>query len=752
MGTRIILLSDGTGNAASKVWRTNVWRIFESIDLDRSDQVATYDDGVGTSSFKPLAILGGAFGWGLKRNVIDLYKFVCRNYGSEKDEIFGFGFSRGAFTIRIVVGLIFDQGLVPFTSDTSESELHKKAKAAYRAFRGNFHSFLHIETPFRFLRDLFVRGGYDKTKNKPVAGVRFLGLWDTVAAYGLPIDEMTRGVSQWIWPLDLPTRELNKNVKRACHALSLDDERTTFHPILWNERSETHAPPGAHGAPDTKDERISQVWFAGVHSNVGGGYPDDSLAHIPLFWIMTEAQDCGLSYKTSALAQASSARDNDGRLYDSRQGLGGYYRYGPRNISCLCHERFSGNPGDEVEIAVPKIHESALRRMRKEAHPYAPIGIPARYEVITDDRRILSPQQNPFETPQQADARAEAQERVWNIVWLRRVVYFLTVAFSLILGLYPIVVALRALPDSGEYSTWLRPVSNTIRIIGSFLPSGLAVWINAYAIDPGRFLFWALVVGCLTCVSSIVLAGMITNDMQRIWRSRLTPNSTSLWNRLILGLHRLILRLRKSPPYQCFLLAIKRYIAPAFFALVFVYYGLTYASHLIFRFEDSAGLICRDSHALRQLASGETAPEMRFATKDICKATGVVLEQGGSYLITVKEVAPWRDGDIETHIAGFYSSDLHWTQSAFMYLVEWPLRRIFIRPWFRVVARVGSTGNYEYFMDPDSQTARALQAQFKPERSGELFFYVNDVVLALPWHDVFYRNNAGEATVTIKRD
>lgn len=114
MARKIILLSDGTGNSASKVWRTNVWRTFESLDLSNSDQVAFYDDGVGTSSFKPLAILGGAFGYGLKRNVIDLYKFVCRNYRSasdysrerqgnssdgdhfEDDEIYGFGFSRGA--------------------------------------------------------------------------------------------------------------------------------------------------------------------------------------------------------------------------------------------------------------------------------------------------------------------------------------------------------------------------------------------------------------------------------------------------------------------------------------------------------------------------------------------------------------------------------------------------------------------------------------------------------------------------------
>jgi uncharacterized protein (DUF2235 family) len=76
MVKNIIVLSDGTGNAAAKVWRTNVWRIFEAIDLSRPDQIAHYDDGVGTSSFKLLALLGGMFGYGLKHNVIDCYKFV----------------------------------------------------------------------------------------------------------------------------------------------------------------------------------------------------------------------------------------------------------------------------------------------------------------------------------------------------------------------------------------------------------------------------------------------------------------------------------------------------------------------------------------------------------------------------------------------------------------------------------------------------------------------------------------------------
>lgn len=92
MGRKIILLSDGTGNSSAKVWRTNVWRTFEALDLSGNDQVAFYDNGVGTSSFKPMAILGGAFGLGLRRNVIALYKFACRNYRSADDELFGFGF------------------------------------------------------------------------------------------------------------------------------------------------------------------------------------------------------------------------------------------------------------------------------------------------------------------------------------------------------------------------------------------------------------------------------------------------------------------------------------------------------------------------------------------------------------------------------------------------------------------------------------------------------------------------------------
>jgi hypothetical protein len=453
----VILLSDGTGNAADQVWKSNAWRVFESLDLRGDGQIAVYDDGVGTSSFKPLAVLGGAFGWGLKRNVLDIYKFLCVNY-KLGDKIYGFGFSRGAFTMRVVIGLVLNQGLV---QGSTEAEIYDQAKMAYRAYRAErFHTVLLVETIFRVLRNiiLFLLGQrYDKTKNMSIEQVEFLGLWDTVAAYGLPVDEMARGVSQWLLPLELPDRSFNPKIRRACHALSLDDERTTFHPVLWNEKS----------APV---DQLCQAWFAGVHSNVGGGYPDDSLAHIPLYWIMKEAEARGLLFKTAPntpndpdpdmLVFAEWRRDKDGRLYDSRNGSGGYYRYGPRKIEELSHQRFSFREDDYVDNGPPIIHETAIVRARAGAHRYALIGVPQTYTVMTD--KGIQPQTN-FETPTAATARCGAQDEVWNAVWRRRFIYFITVFASLYIVIYPLATKV---DSSGEFVTRLTLVSVAIRAAG----------------------------------------------------------------------------------------------------------------------------------------------------------------------------------------------------------------------------------------------------------------------------------------------
>ncbi len=340
----IVLFSDGTGNSSGKLFRTNVWRTYQAVDLKDPQQLqiprqfAFYDDGVGTSSFRPLAFLGGAVGVGLARNVRDIYAFVCRTY-QPGDKIYAFGFSRGAFTIRIALGLILDQGLVRY--DGNEGTLKRKVNAAYRRFRrDNFNHAGGLVQSLRWTRDCIIgawerspRPTYDEVRNPNVPGstieIEFVGLWDTVAAYGLPVDEMTRAVDWAFWPLTMPDYDLSPRVKRAMHALSLDDERNTFHPKLWNEtEADVVRPGGQTRPPKDGDEwsdasRISQVWFAGVHSNLGGGYPDDTLSYVSLGWILKGAKQAGLRLIPHVAKEYGDLADENGPIYDSRSGLAG---------------------------------------------------------------------------------------------------------------------------------------------------------------------------------------------------------------------------------------------------------------------------------------------------------------------------------------------------------------------------------------------------------------------------------------------
>ena len=670
---RIILLSDGTGNSAGKVWRTNVWRVFESLDLTSSQQIAFYDDGVGTSSFKPFAILGGAFGFGLKRNALDIYKFACRNYRShldylaleaaaakaenreekygphQSDDIFGFGFSRGAFTMRVVNGLICHQGLVKYRT---EEELDRKVAVAYRAHRAeSFKSRFQVEWVFRQLRNIFVSAKHDKNQRQ-VDHIAFLGLWDTVAAYGLPIDEMTRGVSRYLWPLELPDRQLNPLVRKACHALSLDDERTTFHPLLWDE------------SPETDPKRITQVWFAGVHSNVGGGYPDDSLAHVSLTWILSEARSRGLTLKAApgadpdAFTRVRSTQDKDGRIYDSRNGLGGYYRYGPRSVAALSDTRFSEDKRDCVKIEIPKIHESVFDRITVDAHIYAPVGLPPAYEILTYDEKIVSPDdlivppgKLKYESSASARHREDVQEHVvGSSIWRRRVIYFLTVIASVYLAAYPLT---SNLPASAEFTTRLRPLSDVIRMVGLALPGAASRWVNAYARDPLWFVLCAGLVALLLWLTA-GLQGRIVDRMRSAWRASLAKidvQKPELETRGgMSGLHMLVFaclllialypvpgwfgyplpkassspqilidrathpyfqffavailitmllgdatiaRFRLKDGYRQFITDIKLKVAPAIFAVVFLVGGVTFASHYVFNVRDSFGAFCK---------------------------------------------------------------------------------------------------------------------------------------------------------------
>ena len=237
------------------------------------------------------------------------------------------------------------------------------------------------------------------------------------------------------------------------------------------------------------------------NANVGGGYPDDSLAQIPLYWIVQEAKACGLTFKTAnpeAVPEIKEAQDKDGRLYDSRSGLGSYYRYGPRRISRLTNELFSRTLNDEVYVATPKIHESVFKRIKNNAHVYAPIGIPHNYEVVVNvpkqnvidaDFRIdpLPTQNNGsanlFELQADAEARVVLERQaIWPRVYLRAVLYLATLVATVFFFVFPLTGRSNVLLADRNKLAW---VSDLIQTGSGFLPGWASSWLVAYVQYPG---------------------------------------------------------------------------------------------------------------------------------------------------------------------------------------------------------------------------------------------------------------------------
>jgi hypothetical protein len=414
MAKTIVLLSDGTGNSSAAPFKTNVWRLYNYLALNDEDQIAFYDNGVGSASNLVSRVLGGAFGYGLKRNVLDLYGYLCKAY-SDGADIYGFGFSRGAFTIRMTMGLVLRYGLVHYAGDDVAFE--RQIKSVFRANRVRLASMPGTNgksaspVPIRWLMKSWNRlmDGWDQMMGhksapfQPVGRIRFIGVWDTVDAYGMPIEELRSGFDKFFFPMTFRDHALRCEVEFARHALSLDDERATFHPVLWDEQGEEQTPG-----------RIRQLWFAGAHADVGGGYPDDRLAHVPLLWMMEEAQAAGLRLRSTALADVRSIADHHAPAHDSRKGLGLYYRYKPRRAL-----RSHGDMQNPV-----RVHPSVIARATHPGISYAPVSI---HGAATSDDETLAP----------LNRHPAMLGRALDYVWWRRLSYFIALAFSLLLAVSP---------------------------------------------------------------------------------------------------------------------------------------------------------------------------------------------------------------------------------------------------------------------------------------------------------------------------
>jgi uncharacterized protein (DUF2235 family) len=273
MPKNIVFCADGTWNRPGKtdtslVANTNVYKIFKAI-LISSEQISSYDDGVGSDGTPIDKLAGGAIGEGLFQKIKDGYTFIAHNY-KPGDQIYIFGFSRGAYTARSLAGLIAICGLPEpskFTRDAVDS-----AFQVYRA-RTNRDS---------MLEDLKQKYGNNTTNVE----ISMVGVWDTVGALGIPGD-IFEGLDTNIYGF-LDT-SLHEDVKYACHALSIDEKRAEFVPTLWNQQ-----PEGGAG-------RLDQVWFSGVHADVGGGYYESGLSSITLRWMIEKANSRGVKFDQKVL-------------------------------------------------------------------------------------------------------------------------------------------------------------------------------------------------------------------------------------------------------------------------------------------------------------------------------------------------------------------------------------------------------------------------------------------------------------------
>ena len=272
MSRRIAFCADGTWEGATG--NTNVYRISKAITAIPGEQYSFYDDGVGADGTPIEKLLGGAFGAGLFQKIKDGYSAISNVY-EEGDEVFIFGFSRGAYTARSLAGMIAGCGLPTKNPDTN-------------LVNSAFHAYRNKDQRAAILATL---GAYGLVN----AQITMVGVWDTVGSLGIP------AIFGAVGPLyEFLDTGLHPDILNAYHAVAIDERREEFPATLWT------SPPAA-------GQTIEQIYFCGVHGDVGGGYGDTgtgtALCDITLSWMMAHAQALGLVFDPGVAARFPSPID-----------------------------------------------------------------------------------------------------------------------------------------------------------------------------------------------------------------------------------------------------------------------------------------------------------------------------------------------------------------------------------------------------------------------------------------------------------
>ena len=729
-----------------------------------------YDDGVGTSGFKPLRILGGAFGYGFSRNVRDLYQFLCRHY-NEGDDIYIFGFSRGAFTARTLADFIVKCGIlnpgkiVPGAGLSKEAPLNTDrglklgVKLAYESYRHGYKAplanFCSAVRDFVRRRKTLEPSQFHQQMSFAESPVKFVGVWDTVDAVGMPIDELSTVIDEFIYPHRFPDQKLSWSVERARHAVAIDDERHTFHPVLWNEQGERD--------PD----HIKQVWFSGMHSNVGGGYPDDGLANVPLRWMVNEAkrkpgQD-GLVFAPEKLEEIEQAARPLGKMHDSRSGAAVYYRYKPRRIQDLCSDDAAG-----VKIEEPKIHHSVFDRIAAGTEGYAPRGLPANYRVVDENGNVSELNPTVLESDADRGDRAALLERCQSHIFWRRYLYFALLSVTLALLCLPYWEP----PVPGKELSGVSDILGSVfGLVSPFVPDFLGYWVDTWTQAASWFVILAVAYGILGPHSRWV-RGNTQQLAEAAWWHLRKPGGTKpsvpeegLFERIATSLR----------GTQATKSAYRLYVRHAMPWLALVLSGLVVVG-VILRvavFAPAVGEGVCHKFAANPAGAADVDPgnpkTVSFDTKNTCLETGVRLIGGSLYEIRVdasngdpsdtveNQSRPWRDKSLAAGPAG-----LSRFRDRLLLIPALPLRRKLSYTWFVLTAEIGRDSGETFPIRDES-------LKFRPRATGALFLYVNDAIgtdklsRVLPsslsgrlpaefrtW-DGFYNNNNGTAQITVTR-
>jgi uncharacterized protein (DUF2235 family) len=275
-GRNIVVCCDGTANEFAEN-KTNVIKLYSVLDHDPAKQIAYYHPGLGTMepagaltnfSRKLTKLLGQAVGYGLANDIRDAYVFLMREF-RDGDRLFLFGFSRGAYTARSLASLLHMYGLI---REGNEAQVPYAIRMMMGIDRAQVRNDKEAKEKYFDLAKEF-----KATMCSVECKAHFVGVWDTVSSVG------------WVEnPLRLPYTAYNPDIAIGRHAVAIDEHRAFFRTNLWM------SPHDASVNSGPKD--LKQVWFPGVHCDVGGGYPESEsgLSKLALDWMIQEAKAAGL--------------------------------------------------------------------------------------------------------------------------------------------------------------------------------------------------------------------------------------------------------------------------------------------------------------------------------------------------------------------------------------------------------------------------------------------------------------------------